>query len=729
MKEKIEGLIERITYKNETNGYTVASVRAGNSRVTVVGVMPFLSEGETACFEGEYTVHPTYGEQFSVSSFERKAPKTVGAILRYLSSGIIKGVGPATAERIVERFKDKSLEVISADPEQLALIKGISRDKALAISAEYNKQYGTRDIMLLLAPYEVTPEFCVAVFRKLGADATEIIKNNPYALCESDLGFSFEKAEKIAFDFGISADDEYRLLAGIEHILRRNLGNGHTCLPKEKLIAVAVKLLESDYHRIEDILDNAVDNMRLISRNSGDTVFYAIPEYIRAEEFIAAKLTSLLKTCEKIDAVSDLEIDYCENKINTKFEAVQRKAIKEAVENGVFILTGGPGTGKTTTINAIIGLFEHRGLKISLAAPTGRAAKRMSELTLREAKTVHRLLQVEWDNSDRPVFARNERNPLESDVVIIDEASMVDVLLFESLLKALRPMSRLIIVGDSKQLPSVSAGNVLYDILESGKFPSITLKKVFRQAKESAIINTAHAIINETPIDFSNKSSDFFFLPQNNAGDVVETVKTLCVKRLPDAYKLDPVKDIQVICPSKMYETGILNINNVLQSVLNPKSGNSPEIFNKGVAFRVNDKVMQIKNNYDIPLESDNGETSTGVFNGDVGFITEMDLRTGIIKVRFDDKTATYQPGNMNELELAYAITVHKSQGSEFPCVIIPAFNIPEKLKYRNLIYTGVTRAKRLLVIVGSRDVFCQMAANDKKTLRYTMLREFLYER
>lgn len=727
--EKIEGLIEKITYKNDTNGWTVCSVRVGNSRVTAVGAMPFLSEGETASFEGRYVVHPTYGEQFSVVSFERKAPKTVGAILRYLSSGIIKGVGPATAEKIVERFKEKTLDIISSDPKQLALIKGISEEKAAAISEEYNKQFGVRDVMMLLSPYEVTPEFCALVFRRLGGDAAEIIKSDPYCLCREEIGFSFEKAEKIAFDFGIEADNELRLAAGVEHILKRNLSNGHTCLPKEKLIAVAVKLLESDYYRIESIIDKMVDSFRLAARTVDSKVFYSIPEYMYAEEHIAARLSAIYKNAEKFSVVTDLEIDYYENKTNKKFEKIQRDAIKQAIENGVFVLTGGPGTGKTTTINAIIGLFEQRGLSISLAAPTGRAAKRMSELTLREAKTLHRLLQVEWDDNERPTFARNERNPLESDVVIVDEVSMVDVLLFESLLKALRPTSRLILVGDAKQLPSVSAGNVLGDIIDSGKFPCVTLKKVFRQAKTSAIISTAHAIIEETPVDFSNKSEDFFFLQKQTASDVVETIHDLCLTRLPERYSFDPLRDIQVICASRMYKTGVTNLNNVLQQALNPKKDNSPEIFNKGVAFRVNDKVMQIKNNYDIPLTGDDGEISSGVFNGDVGFITEIDLKAAVVKVRFDERVATYSLKDMAELELAYAVTVHKSQGSEFPCVIIPTLDIPEKLQYRNLLYTAVTRAKRFLVIVGSKSVFCNMAANDRKTLRYTMLKEFLYER
>ncbi len=728
-KDVIEGLVEKITYKNETNGYTVASVRVGNSRVTVVGILPFLSEGETALFEGQYIVHPTYGEQFSASSFERKAPKTVAAILRYLSSGIIRGVGPATAERIVDRFREKSLDVIANSPEELALIKGISMEKANQISKEYNKQYGVRDIMLMLSPYEVTPEFCVCVFRKLGENACDIIRDNPYALCDTEIGLTFEKAERIAFDFGIGADNEMRLAAGIEYILKKNLANGHTCLPKDKLSAVAIKLLETDYYRVESVLDRMAENLRIVSKTVGDTEFLALPDYFYAEEHIAAKLCSMIDNTETIDDVDDLEIDYIENKKNIKFESVQRQAIREAVRNGVFILTGGPGTGKTTTLNAIIGLFEKRKLDISLAAPTGRAAKRMTELCGKEAKTLHRLLEVEWDESDNQTFARNERNPLDSDVVIVDEASMIDSLLFDSLLRALRPMSRLILVGDAKQLPSVSAGNVLNDIIESGKFPFVTLTKVFRQAKTSAIVNTAHAIIEETPVDFSNKSKDFFFLHKNDGYEVAETVRDLCARRLPETYNFDPAKDIQIICPSKMYETGVTNLNNILQASLNPNKNNSPEIHNRGVCFRVNDKVMQIKNNYDIPWESDSGECGDGVFNGDVGFITEIDIRGGIVRVRYDDRVATYFTENMSELELGYAITVHKSQGSEFECVVIPMLNIPDKLKYRNLLYTAVTRAKKMLVMVGSEATFNQMAANDRKTLRYTLLKEFLYER
>ncbi|MCQ2455544.1 MAG: ATP-dependent RecD-like DNA helicase [Clostridia bacterium] len=727
-EEKLEGIVEKITFTNEQNGYTVASVRCGNSRVTVVGILPFLSEGETAEFFGRFIIHPTYGEQFSATSFERKAPKTVGAILRYLSSGIIRGVGPATAGRIVERFGADSLNIIADNPEQLALIKGISLDKAQSISEEYNKQYGVRDIMLLLSPYEVSPEFCVKVFRKLGTDALNTVKSNPYILCEEDMDFPFEKAERVAADFGISRDSEARLFAGVLYVLRKNLGNGHTCLPKEKLIPVAVNMLESDYYRIESVLDKLEENLKIISKRVGNTEFVAIPDYLYAEEHIAAKLLSLNENARKLNVADDLEIDYIENKNNIKFEKIQRQAVKAAVDNGVFVLTGGPGTGKTTTLNAIIGLFEMRSLHISLAAPTGRAAKRMTELCGRESKTLHRLLEVEWDESDRATFARNENNPLESDVVIVDETSMVDALLFESLLKAMRPTARLVLVGDAKQLPSVSAGNILNDIIESGKFSVVTLNKVFRQARTSEIVNTAHAILNETPIDFSNKSKDFFFIQKNDGFEVANLISELAETRLPLKYGFNPLKDIQIICPSRMYETGVNNLNNILQSLLNPPTEKAPEIFNRGVAFRVNDKVMQIKNNYDILWEKDSGESGSGVYNGDVGFIEEINLRLGVIKVRFDDRVAVYNTDNMSELDLAYAVTVHKSQGSEFDCVIIPLFNIPQKLKYRNLIYTAVTRAKKMLILVGSKEVFSECLKNDRKALRYTLLKEYLNE-
>lgn len=726
--EELCGIVEKITYQNEQNGYTVATVRSGKDRVTVVGILPFLSVGESLKVTGNYTVHSSYGEQFTVKSFERIAPQNSAAILRYLSSGIIKGVGPSTATRIVEKFGENSLDIIQNHPTELAEIKGISLQKALSISDEYQKQYGLRDVMLMLSPYEISVEKCAVIYRELGSRAVDIVKDNPYTLCCEAIDLPFEKAEKIASDLEISPDNELRLIAGVEYILRKNLSNGHTCLPRPKLCEVAVKLLESDFYRVDGIISLMADKMLVCTQKVNDTEFIAIPEYYYAEQYIASRMTAFKKNTGSTVLVDELEIDYVENKLNIKFEQMQRKAIKEAFENGILILTGGPGTGKTTTLNAIIELFERRDLKIELAAPTGRAAKRMTELTNREAKTIHRLLEVEWGENDKQSFCRNERNPLECDVIIVDEASMIDSMLFASLLKALRTSCRLIIVGDADQLPSVSAGNILNDLLLSERFPSIRLKKVFRQAMQSTIVTNAHAVINETEVDFSNKGNDFFIMNRFSGAEVCNTVLELCSERLPEAYGFDGINDIQILCPSKKFECGTVNLNNLLQSCLNPTSDKKAQMNYKGVYFREGDKVMQIKNNYDLCWENSKHESGSGIFNGDVGVITEIDMRSRVIKVKFDDKTVSYYEENLGELELAYAVTVHKSQGSEFDCVIIPLIDIPAKLKYRNLLYTAITRAKKMLIIVGSKSVFCEMAANNKKTLRYTLLKDFLYE-
>lgn len=725
---ELTGTVEKITYRNDTNCYTVAEVRSGKETVTVVGTLPYLSEGDAAVFYGSYIMHPSYGRQLKAESFERKTPQNAAAVLRYLSSGAIRGVGPSTAQRIVEKFGAESLDIIQNKPEELATIRGISLSKALAVSEEYNKQYGVRDIVMMLSKYHISPERCLGIFKRFGTRSAELIKTNPYMLCEEGLDFHFETAEEIAEDLEFDKKSDLRICAGIEYILRKNLANGHTCLPKEKLSEVAVKLLECDGGTVESCVERLISSFRLNVKSVNGTEYLFIPTYYSAEEHIAARLTAVKKYIDRKVTVDKLEIENVERRLGIVFEDLQRQAIFEAFESGILILTGGPGTGKTTTLNAIIKLFENRELDIELAAPTGRAAKRMTELTGKEAKTIHRLLEVEWTNEDKPQFARNEKNSLSCEVIIIDEASMIDAVLFDNLLKALRLSCRIILVGDSDQLPSIGAGNVLNDILSSELFPSIRLKKVFRQASQSKIITNAHAIINGENPDFSKKDSDCFFLKRYDSASVCNTVLELVKDRLPAAYGFDPIGDIQVLCPSRMLGTGTVNLNNLLQNSVNPKTHNMPQLSYKGIYFRVGDKVMQIKNNYDIQYKRDNGEYGTGVFNGDVGFICDIDVRGGILKVRYDDRVVTYYNEEIGQLELAYAVTVHKSQGSEYDCVVLPLFDVPAKLKYRNLLYTAVTRAKKLLVAVGNEEIWLQMAANNKKTLRYTMLKQFLKE-
>ncbi len=727
-KKQISGIIEKITYKNQQNGYTVCTVRVSRDHITVVGILPFIAIGDNVKFTGKFTVHAVYGEQFSADYYETVAPKTVAAILRYLSSGIIKGVGPATAERIVEKFGSDSLDVIQNTPDDLATIKGISLEKARNISEEYKKQFGIRDLMLMLNPYQVSMEKCIAIYQLLGTNSIVKIKQNPYILCADDIDLPFEKVETIALDLGVSRDSKMRLVAGVEYILRKNLLNGHTCLPRKKLLPVAKSLLECDEIHIEQIFDEMVNNLLIRSKTVDDADYLMLNEYFNAEEYIAARLFAAKNYINSDNYIDELEIDYVENKLGIKFEKLQRDAIRKAFCNGVFVLTGGPGTGKTTTLNAIIELFEQRDAAIQLAAPTGRAAKRMTELTGREAKTLHRLLEVEWTSDNHQCFARNEKNPLECDVIIVDEASMLDSLLFESLLHALKISTRIILVGDVDQLPSVSAGNVLSDILSSGMYSSVALKKVFRQAMQSTIIANAHAIINGEESNLSNKTNDFFMMHRDYSLEVCDTVLELCETRLPDAYGLNPLTDIQVLCPSRKAQTGTANLNNLLQATLNPKKNNEPQLAYKGVYFRVGDKVMQIKNNYDLQWQRDNGDIGYGIFNGDVGYITLIDIKGGIVKVRFDDRIATYFVENIGELELAYAVTVHKSQGSEFDCVILPLLDTPPQLLYRNLLYTAVTRAKKLLIVVGAESLYNKMAANNKKTLRYTLLKELIKE-
>lgn len=726
--EKLSGTIEHITFSNSNNGYTVAVLKLPDDEITVVGTMPFVSVGDFVEVAGKFDTHPVYGPQFKVQSFEKSAPSDTASILNYLSSGSIRGVGPATARNIVERFGERSLEIIENEPERLAEIRGISEEKAKNIAEDYLKQFGIRDVMLFLSPFKVSPERCLKVYQSLGPNSCDIIRRNPYALCSEDIGFAFEKAEEISIAFQLPKHSGERISAGIEYVLRHNLSNGHTCLPKSKLITTAAKLLECEDNEVSDILEYMLSSLILRKLVTEDTEYIALPKYHAAEEFIAARLAVLLKYSPPSELMAELEIDFIEQKENIKYEELQREAIRMALSKGIMVLTGGPGTGKTTTLNAIIKILSSKGLDISLAAPTGRAAKRMSELTGCDAKTLHRLLEVEWSEGDKQTFARNERNPLKCDVLIVDEMSMVDVLLFESLLRAVRLGCRIILVGDADQLPSVGAGNILSDIIADGHIPAIKLDKVFRQAMESLIVSNAHRIISGEPPELSCKTSDFFMVHGKNPISAGDLVVDLCTKRLPEAYGFDPVTDIQVLCPSKMLDMGSVNLNNMLQYKLNPLKKDTKKVTFKGFELREGDKVMQIKNNYDIMWTSDSGETGTGVFNGDIGTLRSIDHRNGVLQVRFDDKVATYYNDNIGELELAYAMTIHKSQGSEFECVVLPLMDTPSRLLYRNLLYTAVTRAKKLLVIVGSERVVTTMVENNRKNLRYTALKRRLKE-
>lgn len=725
----VEGSVVKITFKNETNGYTVLILDADGERITAVGIMPFVNEGDFVKCVGVFKVHSTYGEQLAVTNFERVVKTDAASIFKYLSSGSIKGVGKTTARNIVERFGENSLEIIENEPKRLAEIKGISFSKAVSIGEEYAKQYSMREVMLFLSQFSVTPDETIRIFKKMGSRATEMIKQNPYVLCDDDIGFSFERVEEMGASFGIDNDFEPRIKSGIIYVLKRNLLNGHTCLPKEKLIEVSAALLECDLEMVAGSLSAMKDAFILDFAYLNGVEFIFLPEYFKAEQFIAARLTAVKEFIPKITPLSTLEVDLCEAKLGIRFDEKQFAAISAAVDNGLLILTGGPGTGKTTTLNAIIKILEQRDLSFVLAAPTGRAAKRMAELSGYEAKTIHRLLEVEWDKKGRPRFVRNERNKLNCDAIIIDEMSMVDVLLFEGLLRALKLDCRIILVGDSDQLPSVGAGNVLGDLVQSEIIPTVRLDKVFRQAGESEIISTAHAIINGNTTNFKNtKESDCFIISTESSDETNSAVVDLVANRLPKSYGFDPVEDIQVLTPSRKLECGCVNLNKLLQHILNPIKKDFEQMNYMGNSFRVGDRVMQTENNYDLVWYAQNGETGTGVFNGDIGFVERIDKKNGVLRVAYEEKLVEYFSEDIKQLELAYAVTVHKSQGSEFDCVILPLFDVPSKLKYRNLLYTAVTRAKKLLVIVGRASIFSQMVSNNKKTLRYSGLLHFLSE-
>lgn len=723
----VSGAVENIVYRNDSNGWTVFELDTGDNLVTATGLLFQVAEGDQITIRGKWVNHASYGRQIQVESYEKSMPATEAAMLKYLSSGAVKGVGPATAQRIIDNFGADTLKIIENEPERLAQIKGISLKKAEAISEDYKQQFGVRSCMLFLQQYGVTPAEAVKIWQHFGPSAVDLVKANPYILCDAGIRISFERADTIAAAMGIEADTEFRIRAGILHILSHNLYNGgHTFIPEEKLIPTAVKLLGVSEDGVTEAIDWLDDQQRIVRDEINERTAIFLYEAYGAETYAAGRLKLMMQV--ERPALGDCEkrIKEVEGNFGILYADKQREAIETAYKKGVMILTGGPGTGKTTTINAIIAIYEGMGLKVALAAPTGRAAKRMTEVSGKEAKTIHRLLEVEFTSEDQQKFARNEKNQLDCDVVIVDELSMVDIMLFESLLRAIKLTGRLVMVGDADQLPPVGAGNVLRDLIDSGEIPVVKLNEIFRQAATSLIVTNAHMIVRGEKPDLNRRDSDFFFMPRYVASQVKSTVTDLIKTRLPNAYDFSPLWDIQVLTPGRKGELGANELNSVLQNALNPASPEKAERKFGLMIFRQGDKVMQIKNNYDIMWVKDSGEQGTGIFNGDVGVLEAVDRRSGTMIIRFDDRRAEYAPEMANELDLAYAVTVHKSQGSEFKAVVLPLFSGAPQLLYRNLLYTAVTRAKKLVVIVGRAETVMQMIDCDKKMKRYTGLCDFL---
>ncbi len=725
---EIKGIIDNIIYNNDDNGYTVLQIDDGDQLICAVGTMPGVSVGDRIRIKGPIKVHPTYGEQIAVSEFEYELPDDEDAILKYLSSRTIRGIGARMAVRIVEKFGDKTLEVMENEPERLTEIKGISREKAMEIGEQVRQTFGFRQMSIELMKYGVRPEESVKIWNKLGQHALKIIEQNPYVLCEEGIRMPFRRVDEIAEKLDNSVDIRLRIRAFVVYVLEHNSLNGYTCAPRRRLVDLCTAKTPYEAEDIDKVIDEMIDDLSLMSetRCRDEMEFIFLPSYHKAETYAAARLKMLLRfPPNNIDGI-DERIAKIEKDENIHYADLQKEAIKMALTQGTLILTGGPGTGKTTTLNAIIRILNESGEKVLLAAPTGRAAKRMSELTGCEAKTIHRLLEVEWTEDERPVFRRNEQNTLSCDALVLDEVSMIDSLLLESVMRAFPLGCRLILVGDSDQLPSVGAGNVLEDLISSGVIPKVTLNEVFRQSMQSLIIANAHKINKGELPEINRKDGDFFFITSYDEEAALTTIVDLCRKRLPKAYGYSIMEDIQVLSPSKITGLGSAALNQALQEAVNPPSPEKGELHVNSQTLRVGDKVMQTKNNYNIPWDKADGSMGEGIFNGDIGVLTEVDPRNREVVVEFDDKTAKYTAEDVIQLDLAYCTTIHKSQGSEFNAVVIPMLNIPKKLSYRNLIYTGVTRAKKLLILVGSPSELANMVRSSERTLRYTMLDEFL---
>ena len=722
---ELSGSVEDVIYKNADNGYTVINLGCDEGLIAVVGNLGDVNEGERLSLRGGWITSPKYGRQFKAAMCERSMPETESEISAYLGSGVIKGLGPAIAKKIVKQFGTEALDIIDNDCMQLTVIKGITSDKALYISNEYHKITGVNEVIKFLGEYNFGPAHAISVWSAFEHDSIKQIKTNPYILCTSGIDIDFRSVDRMAADLGFDAENSDRVRAGIVYVLHENANAGHTCLPTEKLRESVCDNLGIERRQFESCLDDCEEKDWVVRITLGKREFVYLPEYYLAETYIAKKLAFMLRTSAQYEKDYSDEIRGVEFSENIQYEDLQRAAISACLTGSVFILTGGPGTGKTTTLNGVIKILKAQKKRILLCAPTGRAAKRMSDLTGEPARTIHRLLEVDFTAKGELKFKRNETNPLPADVVIADEMSMVDALLMCSLVRAIKPTSKFIMVGDSNQLPSVGAGNVLKDLIASHYIPSVELKEIFRQAAQSLIVTNAHRIVNgEFPV-LDDRQNDFFFMNKSLESDIAELVIQLAKQRLPDTYGFSPIDDIQVLCPTKMGIAGTKELNKQLQSALNPPSQNKAELKFFDVIFRTGDKVMQTKNDYDV-LWTKNNEKGSGIFNGDIGIIRSVDRFSQNVTIDFEGRVAIYTSEMLRRLEHAYAITIHKSQGSEYDAVIIPITAFTHNLLYRNLLYTGVTRAKKMIIVIGTKELVKTMVDNNRKMLRYSLLRPLL---
>ena len=720
-----EGTVHSVIFQNAENGYTVLRLLTEEGEVvTVVGCIPCVAPGEHLTVTGTWETHPQHGEQLKVQELERSLPEEEDEIYDYLSSGICKGVGPTTARRIVDRFGLETLDILEAEPERLQEIRGITAKKAMEIGALFRQHMGLRRLMEFLSRYQLPPVLAIRLRQQYGDGALEMVRRNPYLLSDDVCGVDFSVTDTMALSMGFAEDCGQRLEAAVTFELTYNENNGHVFLPKDKLLSATCQLLGCGAEQVETALDALAERHAVVIQRIANVEAVYLRRLWEAETSACARLLALLEVDADQSRFADKAVAEIEREQGITYAPLQRQAVELAAKTGVILLTGGPGTGKTTTVRGIVALFQKMGLNIVLAAPTGRAAKRMSELTGgMEAQTVHRLLGMSWNEATHQVtFQKTEKEPLEAEAVIVDEMSMVDVSLFSALLRALRPGTRLVLVGDADQLPSVGAGNVFSDLIRSKKIETVFLREVFRQAEQSAIIRNAHRVnLGESP-ELKGNQGDFFFLCRRDAQRAVSTVLELCKTRLPDNMHI-PADQIQVLTPTRKGPCGTVNLNRLLQEALNPKAPGKREILWGERVFRVGDRIMQTRNDYDVVWQKADGTVGTGMFNGDVGRIVEIDQSGEWLALDFDGRTAPYSTEMLSEIDLAYAQTVHKAQGSEYRCVVLAAMPSAPSLMVRGVLYTALTRARELLVMVGDDAAVRSMAANDKQQKRYSGLK------